>query len=72
MLRGRLREALGASAASQTGSWELLGRPRERLRVLLGRLGEPFWSLLGLRERVGSRKDRNMEFVVFPKEFLGF
>ena len=45
---GRL---LGASRASQRGSWELPRRPGERPGVLLGRLGKPFGAPRERRER---------------------
>ena len=56
---GRL---LGASRASQRGSWELPRRPGERLGVLLGRLGKPF----GAPRKRWERTRRKIENHCFP------
>ena len=56
---GRL---LGASRASQRGSWELPRRPGERLGVLLGRLGKPFGAPRERWERK-RRKSENHRFT---------
>ena len=52
---------LGASRASQRGSWELPRRPGERIGVLLRRLGKPFGAPSERWERT-SRKSENLCF----------
>ena len=58
-ISGRL---LGASRASQRGSWELPRRPGEHLGVLLGRLGQPFGAPRERWERK-RRKSENHRFT---------
>ena len=70
---------MGASGASQGGSWVLPEHLREALGSSRGALGSIlgcFWdvsgSILGLRESVGSGQDANVKITVFLKEFIGF
>ena len=77
-LLGPLETPLGASGASQGGTWVL----PEHLREALGSSRDAqsvsgcFWdvsgSLLGLRESVGSRQDAKVKIIVVLKEFVGF
>ena len=59
---GVARRLLGATRASQRGSWELPRRPGERLGVLLGRLGKPFGAPRERWERK-RRKSENHRFT---------
>ena len=74
-----LETPLGASGASQGGSWVLPEHLREALGSSLHALGSVsgcFWdvsgSLLGLRGSVGSGQDAKVKINVFLKEFFGF
>ena len=74
-----LETPLGASGASQGGSWvlpehlrEALGSSRDALGSVLGCFWDVLGSLLGLRESFGSGKDAKVEIIVLPKEFIGF
>ena len=78
-LLGPLETPLGASGASQGGSWVLPEHLREALgssRDALGSVLVCFWdvlgSLLGLRESFGSGKDAKVKKNIFLKELLGF
>ena len=74
-----LETPLGASGASQGGSWvlpehlrEALGSSRDALGSVLGCFWDVLGSLLGLRESFGSGKDAKVKIIVLPKEFIGF
>ena len=78
-LLGPLETPLGASGASQGGSWvlpehlrEALGSSRDALGSVLGCFWDVLGSLLGLRESFGSGKDAKVKIIVLPKEFIGF
>ena len=78
-LLGPLGTPLGASGASQGGSWvlpehlrEALGSSRDALGGVLGCFWDVLGSILGLRESVGSGKDAKVRIIVLPKEFIGF
>ena len=78
-LLGPLETPLGASGASQGGSWVLPEHLREALgssREVPGSVSECFWdvsgSFLGLRESAGSGQDEKVKIMVFLKEFIGF
>ena len=74
-----LETPLGASGASQGGSWvlpehlgEALGSSRDALGSVLGCFWDVLGSLLGLRESVGSGQDAKVKIIAFLKEFIGF
>ena len=78
-LLGPLGTPLGASGASQGGSWvlpehlrEALGSSRDALGSVLGCFWDVLGSLLGLRESFGSGKDAKVKIIVLPKEFISF
>ena len=78
-LLGPLETPLGASGASQGGSWvlpehlrEALGSSRDALGSVLGCFWDVLGSLLGLRESVGSGQDAKVKIIVFLKELLCF
>ena len=78
-LLGPLETPLGASGASQGGSWVLPEHLREALgssRDALGSVSGCFWdvsgSLLGIRESVGSGQDATVKIIVFFQEFISF
>ena len=78
-LLGPLETPLGASGASQGGSWVLpehlrkaFGSSRHALGSVLGCFWDVSGSLLGLRESVGSGKDAKVKIIVFLWECIGF
>ena len=78
-LLGPLETPLGASGASQGGSWvlpehlrEALGSSREGLGIVSECFGTSRESPLGFRESVGSGQDAKVKIIVFLEEFMGF
>ena len=72
MLREASGAPKGALGTSRGGSWELQGRPLKRLGMLRACLGEALGSFWELRGRIGSKSTETMEFLVFPRFWIGF